>query len=385
MASACFGAASAVAVAAQTPVLMRDLPIAAGPGCSADGGQPRHEPASAFQRQQAERLAAEATQAALLGDNATALALLQRAADLDPSSTDIAYRLGRTYQELGRFAEAVDRYCRYLAMAEQGSELPDSDDVRDRIAALTARGDVRPGAAPVTQEAAAAFTRGLAQYDAGRLPEAETAFGTAIRLAPEWPAPLFNRAIVRLARGRHADAARDLRTFLEMSPGSSRFSEALDILAGIRQQPAADTPLPYNPGSAFAAGLLLPGLGQFTTGRTGTGTLVLAAAAGAVAAGVLITRTEVDCLSPPVLGECPPEDVLRERLTRPYLAPAAGTAAAIALFGAFDAWRGARARNQRALLRERSGNAGRDPIRLAAPGLHADHGTIDLRFFGIRF
>jgi tetratricopeptide (TPR) repeat protein len=364
------------ATAAQRATPIRDTPPAAWSGCPAPAPAP--DPTPADRRQEAERLAGEATQASILGDAAAALELLQRAATLDPASAGIAYRLARTLEQLGRRDDAIAGYCRYLALAD---DAPDAPDVRTRLAELAGSGD-----RAVPTQALQAFALGLAHYDGDRLPEAEIAFGSALRLAPLWTAPVYNRGLVRLARGRQDAAAEDFRAFLAMNPGEPQFSTALELLAAAQQGtvPAA-TARPYNPGSALAAGLLVPGLGHFTTGRTGTGVVVLGTAVGALTTGLLIRRTEVDCLSPPTQGRCPPGDVQRERVARPLLLPAAGVAAAAAVVGAVDAWRGARSRNERAALRLRTGSLGAAAPTVALMAVGIDGSAITISLMQLRF
>lgn len=111
----------------------------------------------------------------------------------------------------------------------------------------------------------------------------------------------------------------------------------MDRLAGPPAEPQRPTPIrPYSPWAAVGLGLLLPGGGEFYVGRPGRGAAVLALAGGAAVAGLLFTRVEVSCRTP-TAGECPPEDVLDERETRPYLGPGLAAAAVITLIGAIDA------------------------------------------------
>jgi tetratricopeptide (TPR) repeat protein len=294
-------------------------------------------------RAEAERLATQATEASILGDNRSALDLLTSAAARDPSSDRIAYRLARTYEELDNDAEAIREYCRYLALAP---DAPDAREVRDRLAALT-----DPGGLAVPVAAVQAFESALVHYDAGRPIDAEAAFNIALTAAPTWGDALYNRGVVRLALGRRGEATEDLRRYLEQNPGSGDFSAVLDAIGAPREAAAAR----YNPGTAFATGLIVPGLGHFTTGRPGRGLLYFGAAAGAAAAGVMWQRVEVECLSPPENGSCPAGQVLRERTERPYLLPAIGAAAAIGVIGALDAARGARRRNAEATELLRAG------------------------------
>lgn len=322
-------------IAAQSLVLKRELPAIAWGGCSDPAPQPDAGSIPQTRRDQAARLAADAGEAAILGDNAAAADRLRQAATLDPASATLSYRLARALEELKRSDEALTEYCRYLDLAPDG---PDAQEVRNRIDALTeATGLV------VTREAAQLFESALASHDAGRLAEAEVRFGAASDAAPGWGAVLFNRAAVRLALNRRQDAAADLRRYLALSPGAADFDTVLSLLGSL-----ADVAAPaFDPATALVAGVIVPGLGHFTTDRPAMGAMFLGAAAGAAAVGLLVERLHVECLATPVDGTCPPDQVVREDMERPYLLPGLATAAAIGLFGAMDAYLGARRMNER--------------------------------------
>jgi tetratricopeptide (TPR) repeat protein len=359
---ACLLLATAPA-SAQTLTLIRDTP-GVWDGCPAE---PDASPARASlaQRQEAERLAAAATQAAILGDNTAALDLLRRADGLDPASPDVKYHLARTLEELGRPGEALAEYCRHTALA---GDAPDAGDARARLEALTA--------SMVTGTAARAFTAGNSHADAGRLREAEAAFGQAMTAAPAWGAPVHNRAVVRLALGRTAEASADIDAFIRLTGDRTR---AADLSAWTAIRPAS----PRAPGQALIAGLLVPGLGHFTTDRPATGALVLGVAAAAVGLGVAVQDVKVDCLSPPVEGRCPPENVVRERKDRPYLYPGIAAAAAAGILGALDAYRGARRNAETA---NRSGLLGLPVGSLAAASrVHLDADGVRLELIRLRF
>lgn len=356
-------ALQATVASAQQLELLREIPRTTWMGCpriASDADEP-----SAEQRAEAERLANEATQAAILGDPGAALELLSRAGELDPTSASIAYRLARSLDEHDRSDEAVLAYCRYLALAP---DAPDAADAQQRIAAVTDAGGFT-----VPAVAAAEFRAGLAAFDARDITGAESAFSAAAEAAPAWGAPYYNRALMRLAMDRRSEAADDLRRFLEHAPGSPQFDDVLDVLGTLRGGRA-----PYNPGMALFSGLIVPGMGQFTTGRPGIGALFLGAAAGSLAAGVLIEKTEVQCLSPPVDGVCPPDQVARSAAEQPYLLPAVAVAAGITIFGAIDAYRGAKKRNAEAGVR-----VGR--ARVTAPAFHLALDGVRLELIRLHF
>jgi hypothetical protein len=139
----------------------------------------------------------------------------------------------------------------------------------------------------------------------------------------------------------------------------------------------------YNPGQALAMGLVVPGLGQFYTGRPVRGVLALGVAGGALAAGLLTERLEVDCRSVPVNDSCPPADVLDERTRRPYLAPAIAVAAGVGLISAIDAFVTARNANARAATT--LDPAGGDGPRLLLPSVTVEPDAIRAHLLRLRF
>jgi tetratricopeptide (TPR) repeat protein len=325
-------------LAAQQPRLLRDLPAPGWRGCPASLEADIR--ATIQQRQEAERLAASAMQAAILGDTNTSLELLSRAARLDPASADIAYHLGRAYEEAGMPAEATNAYCRYTLLAP---DAPDAAEVSQRATQLAVAANLAAGP---SADALRAFENGIAAFHQNRLSDAEDAFTRAWQHGDGWAAPLYNRALVRLALGQREAAVADLRAYLTAAESRAHGAEVVDLLASL--------PAPARAGPSAAgtlvAGLAVPGLGHFTTGRPGRGALFMTAAAGAVGAGLLIERVRVQCLSPPVEGICPADLVVDERVDRPFLLPGAAVAALVGVFGAYDAYRGVK-RSQRSEAR----------------------------------
>ncbi len=317
---------------------------------------------------QAERLAAAATEAAILGDTDAALGHLDRAASFDPTSPTVAYRRARVLEALARHDDAIAEYCRYLTLPAAD----DASDVRQRLAVLTAT-----DSATVPAAAADAFVAAIADYDAARFMAADSGFSSALAAAPEWGDAYFNRAAARFALGRTQSAAADLRRYLELVPAADDFDVVLDIVASVRNRDR------YNTTAALAGGMLVPGLGHFTTDRPVTGAIVLGAAAAAVTAGLLVERVDVDCLTVPQNGTCPPDQVLREDVERPWLVPSLAAAAAIGIGGAIEAWVSARRRNRAdAAL---SGDDDGDAVRVRAPAVRGDGGRVRLELVRLRF
>lgn len=340
--------ASAGDAQAQQLTLERDVPPVKWEGCSAvaalstaaDAPAPVFlsqsapaivQPASPADsaRIHAERLAADATEAAVLGDSEAALQLLTRATTLNPASHVISYRRARALEETGDTDEAVIEYCRYLTL----HYADDRERVEQRIEELT-----RTDSSAVPSIAARAWIDAIAHADSGKLDDAVLGFSRTIEAAPHWGDAYYNRALTRVALGSRDSASADLRQYLALSPGAANFDDVLALLEALRGRA-------YDPATTLATGLVVPGLGHLTTDRPVTGLIVLGSAASAIAAGILIERVDVSCLAVPVNGRCPPDQVLREDVERPYLLPSIGVAAAIGILGAFDAWRSVRRRN----------------------------------------
>lgn len=351
---------------AQDLPLKRAVPPVEWTGC------PYREPSSReitdADRVAAEALANEAAQALILGDHATALTLLTNAAERDARAERIAYRRARTLELLERGEDALTEYCRYLRLAPSA---PESAEVRERIEVLVAA-----RVFTVSALAASAFASGITHFEAGRMVQAEAAFNDAAAAAPAWAATVYNRGVVRLALGHTADAGRDLRQYIQMNPGAPDLGAVLDAVGSLQ----AEVRAPRNAGAALAAGLLMPGLGHFTTGRPTRGAVFLGAAATMVGAGLLLSRSAVECLSPPAQGHCPPEQVLRETTERPFLLPALLAAAATGVYGAIDAYRGARNHQEGAA---RAGNTG--GLSLGRPAIGAGPAATDFTILRLQF
>lgn len=356
-------------LSAQVLPLRTEVPPLTPAGCVPEGVRRAPAP-EAVQRQEAEQLAARATEATLLGDDAVALALLQRAAELDPTSPRIAFLLARALDGAGRAGLAMEAYCRYLGLSP---DAPDAEEIRHRL------GDLKDTLGfTVPAAAAAAFDSGVVAFRAGNWRQAEAAFTRAAEVIPGWMDPVYNRGVTLLSAGQPEAAGRDLRRYLEANPGAPEFSAVLDVLAAT-QQPAPAAAGPYSPQAALLSGLIVPGLGHMTTGRTGTGILVFVVTAGLAGAGLLVEESRVDCLSPPVGGRCPAEQVLRETTERPLLVPALAAAAGAAILSAVDARRGAVRRNAEAAGR------GGDAMRSLAPEVRADRDGMHLTLLRVRF
>ena len=349
---------------------LRDIPAPVPGGCPVDVAEPVLN-VSPENRQEAARLATEASNAAILGDLTSARDLLARAATLDPLDPNVAFRRARTLEELGDVSAAVTEYCRYL---ELDVDAPDAQEVADLIRRIAP--PVRPG---IPDSAVDDFRAALDHADAGRLAEAEHAMTAAIGAAPGWPAAWYNRGVIR-AENRQRDAARaDFRAFLNLEPGGAARETVIGWMAQLDATHGR-----YSPATAFAAGLL-PGVGHFYTGRPAVGVLFLATAGSAAAAGLLMETRRVECLVDPQGGTCPPEQVRDERIERPYLMVGIGVAAAATIIGAIDAARGARSRNAREPIIRFGATGAGDGASLLRPDVRYADSRLDVELLRLRF
>ncbi|MEX0843440.1 MAG: tetratricopeptide repeat protein, partial [Gemmatimonadota bacterium] len=342
---------------AQELPLKRDLPP--GPCEARVPVAVSSEAPSESDQQEAERLSSEANQAAMLGDQDGAIVLLREAAELDPLSSAVAYRLARILEDGGEAEAAVGEFCRYLALEP---DAPDAAETRLRAERLA-----DPDRTPLSSAARSAFEQGVTAFDQGAYDEAARLFSRTILEGADWDDAYYNRGVSYLRAGRASAAAADLEWYLETSPAAGDRDAVQAQLSRIA--PALPQ---YSPGIALTTGLLVPGMGQFYSGRPGLGFLVLSTASTAAAVGFLHRKVEVDCLQVPADGVCPPQQILDERVKRPLLVPGLATAAAITVVGAIVAFRGARGSDPQ--LSSRAGD-----LRLALPDVRSGGMTPSLR------
>jgi len=323
----------------------QQLPIKTGPLpgeiviCRSDGVTGGAGPVGTVAVDSAEalRLANAATQAMILGDLAGALDHLDRALVLDPAAADAIYLRARILQEQGAVEPAADALCAYLALRPDGSS---AREVRRR---LDEARDAGVGAR-ITES----YRRALALEFEGRLDEAEAAFTEFLSVRPGAPPALYNRGVVRAALGWNEAARADLERYAQLDPTPGDARDVQRFLAAaprgadpvaIADRTATGSTAVVGPrsGTAFAVGALLPGGGQFYTGRPALGVAVTALAGGALAAGFLYERTTVRCLDATIERDCPEELVASRDTSRPFLGPAALAAVGVMLGAAIEA------------------------------------------------
>lgn len=365
-------ACCATALSAQDLPLQRDYP---GMGPYRCPTQAQTDDPPDDDQRQAVQLASDAGQAVVLGDLTRARDLLARASQLNPTSADLAYRLGRVLEDLSVPDQAMIQYCRSISLGAVDIGIEDAQSRLDHLNEV-----VRES---IPEAARAAFASGIERADAGTLDAAVESFTSAIDNSTDWAPPIYNRAVVYERLGRLAESLADYRRFLDLSPVDvdpvvQAVSERVGRLEGLVTLP---TP---SPAGALTIGMLFPGGGQYYSGRGISGTVFLSVAAAAVATGFMYKKVTVTCLTATSGSDCPAGDVVDESTSRPYIVPALGAAGAVMLVAAIEAFIKARGRRADAEAR-RDQPAQVSGLRLTGPSVApGPHGT-DVSVLSVRF
>lgn len=241
-------ALAATTAGAQRPALLRASPAPPGAVCPAP--MARAAAPGTRARGEANRLAEAAGVRILAGDLATARDQLRRATALDPTSTELAYRLARTYEDLGDARSAADEYCRVLDL---NAPVAERGEAESRLQLLAARLGAVPAPGP-----AATFEDAIARYDAGDLEGADAAFSATVAGAPAFAPAYLDRALTRIQRGRAEQALADIEQFGRLAPRQ--------VTPDVRRTAELLRRGRFSPATALAAGLL-PGGAQIYTRR----------------------------------------------------------------------------------------------------------------------
>jgi tetratricopeptide (TPR) repeat protein len=277
------------------------------------------------QRRKARDLSERAQQAAILGDSVSARDQLRQAAQLDPTDPDLAYRLARANETSGATDAAATEYCRLIALAPSA---PETAEAREKVAVLA-----RPTLSGQAQSAETTFRAAIAAYERGQMTTAEAGFNAAIKNQPNWAEAYYDRALVLLLEGERDAALRDFEQYLRLKPDADDRAFVAARIDALRRGSAS-------PASALAMGLVVPGAGQFYTGRPVRGLLSLAAFGGAVAFGlqqttktITVQQTATDPFGNPYTFT-----TTRLKTERPNLIPGVAVAGAIAVGSAIEAF-----------------------------------------------
>jgi tetratricopeptide (TPR) repeat protein len=317
------------------------------------------------------RLMALGHEAAIVGDHRQARDVFVDAATLSPGDERIAYQLGRAYEELGDRPNAIREYCRFLALAPQGSDAP---GVRTRIAALS----TPAGSTPGTDPANAAFRSGVGHLDQRRWSEAVDAFGRVIQTLPRAAEAYYDRGLALGALDDRDAAVRDFERYLSLRPTAEDQAQVRAQIDALRRPT-------WSTGTAFVTGLLLPGLGQVYTSRPWIGVGV-AAAAGTSLYFALMSKEEqviIDYTVTPGPGFPPIPNFDTVTVTKhPYYGAGIAVFATLTIGAAFEAARYAR-RSHEAVIRTDSRPAARvGSLELFSPDVVPTRRGLGLRWAG---
>lgn len=265
------------------------------------------------------QLISEAEAAALQGEHVAARDAFTKAAVLAPANARVAYYLGREHEALNENTNAVRQYCRYLTLMPGA---PDANEVRGRVVRLTPVSELNR-----MEEAKANFQSGVALLRRRQYAAADSVFGFVALQVPSAPEPHFNRGLARAAQGERANAMQDFEKYLELAPQAG---DRATLREAISQLPDRV----YNPGQAFGSGLLVPGLGQMSTGRPMLGVVALGTVGAAVGLAVRsVERTETRVFTDP-FGTQYTDTITTTK--RPQLIAGLATAGAIWLGAALE-------------------------------------------------
>lgn len=307
---------SAVSANAQSLRPKRSLTVSVAPGCESVVARPV---SARRDNVEARRLAVSGQEAALVGDQTAARDAFNKAADLNPTDDRIAYDLGRANEELVDSTAAIREYCRYLTLSPAGNL---AGDVRARLQRL-----VPANAAQNAQDLLSKFRLGLFLYDSARYDAAERSFDDVVQRAPLAAEGYFNRGLMRAAIGSRQEALKDFEAYLAAVPTAEDRADVTRTIATLRR------PV-YGAGSAFIRGVI-PGFGQFYTGRPLRGVFILGVVATSAGLATLQTTTQKDVEYTDPNGV--PAPYKQEFTERKYLIPGVAAAAGITVLAAIEA------------------------------------------------
>lgn len=234
-----------------------------------------------------------------------------------------------------------------LAIESHAQRSAAADPVAARAGASDTRGrcPVAPRVAAPTdsQRRAARELAQLGQQAAilGDRPAALDQLRRAAALDPSDPDLAYQLARASEASGVVADATREYCRLVALAPNSPEAAEARERVAVLAPRPGSATRIvSFSPQRALSLGLIVPGAGQFYTGRPVRGALTFTAAGAAVACGMSrraglesVQETAVDPFGNPYTYT-----TTRQVTNRPCLVPGFAAAGAIAIASALEAF-----------------------------------------------
>jgi tetratricopeptide (TPR) repeat protein len=217
------------------------------------------------------RLISAGQEASLQGEHTAARDAFAQAAKRSPRNANLAYYLGREHEYLSAPNEAVKEYCRYLQLSPDAR---DADEVQGRIVRLVPRSQLAQ-----VDEAKANFSSGVALLERRQYIAADSMFGSILGKLPNAPEIYFNRALARAARGERRLAMEDFQKYVQLA-GNPADGTAINTAVARLQDRV------FGSGQALGSGLVLPGMGQMSTGRPFLGVAVMGVVAGAIVWGM---------------------------------------------------------------------------------------------------
>jgi tetratricopeptide (TPR) repeat protein len=287
------------------------------------------------QKRGARDLAQRARQSAILGDRVAARDQMRQAVSLDPADPELSYQLARAQEAAGSIDDAVTEYCRFLSLRPTARE---AAEARDRVASLGSTAQTA-----MSDRIYAPFRDGLAAYDAGRMGQAEALFTAAIKLQPDWADAFYDRAQTYVARGSRELAVADLQQYLRLKPEAEDRGAVVSRINALRGSP-------LSPSTALTVGLVVPGAGQFYTGRKWLGIATLGVTAGTLAYALKtdpVTETYMATGELPFGGGTYTYPATRSVVGHPYLKAGLAGVGAVVLTTAVEAYVFARQVNAR--------------------------------------
>jgi tetratricopeptide (TPR) repeat protein len=316
---------------AQTLAPKRTLAASAPQGCAALLPAGNTPTGNVTDDTETRRLIGAGQEASLQGEHEVARDAFIQATKRNPTNAQIAYYLGREYETLKANNDAVKEYCRYLRLSPNAR---DADEVQGRIVRLTPASQLAQ-----VDEARANFSSAVALLERRQYVAADSMLGSILAKLPNSPEPYFNRGLARAARGERTLAMQDFAKYIDLAGNPSDRAAINAAIARIQDRIFSET-------SALSSGLVIPGLGQMSTGRPLYGVGVLGAVAGVLIWGMAEKQgfevaTFQDPFGNPYIDSLP-------KTTRPNLAIAAVTAAVLWGGSAYEAMTYARRSRARA-------------------------------------
>ena len=277
------------------------------------------------------RLISAGQEASLQGEHEAARDAFAQAAKRSPSNALLAYYLAREHELLSAPNDAVKEYCRYLQLSPTAR---DADEVQGRIVRLTPSSQLAR-----VDEARANFRSGVALLERRQFIAADSMFGNIAKQLPNSPEVYYNRALTRAARGERTLAMQDFQKYFDLAGNPADRSAINSAVARLQDRV-------FSTSQARGSGLMLPGMGQMSTGRPFLGVAVLGTVATALAWGMskeqgFEVATFQDPFGNPYIDSLP-------KTTRPNLVIAAAAASALWVGAAYEAMSYARSTRARA-------------------------------------